>query len=95
MVCFKSIMLSKPQMCLDLTRSRHPSFDGDWALKRRDTRRFETTVTLGTPFGLMDSRRYRVLAATPFRLTRMGSRLALRPILIAAKAMLLMRLDTK
>ena len=59
MVCFKSIMLSKPQMCLDLTRSRHPSFDGDWALKRRDTRRFETTVTLGTPFGLMDSRRYR------------------------------------
>jgi hypothetical protein len=24
------------------------------------TRRFEKTVTLGTPFGLMDSRRYRV-----------------------------------
>ena len=47
-------------MRLDLKRSRHPSFDGDCALEPWHTRRFETTITLGTPFGLMDSRRYRV-----------------------------------
>jgi hypothetical protein len=72
MACFQSILLSKGQMSLDLTRSRHPSFDGDCALKPRDTLRFETTVTLSAPFGLMDSRRYRVLAAPSLKLTPLG-----------------------
>ena len=36
------------------TQSPSERCDGDCALNPRDTRRFVTTVTLGTPFGLMD-----------------------------------------
>jgi hypothetical protein len=46
----------------------------------RQTCRFETTFMLGTPFGLMDSRRYRRAYQTSLMLTRMGSCLGKLPV---------------
>jgi hypothetical protein len=63
MVCFKSIHVIE---AIDVPRlnAQSPSELG-WRLRveLRHARRFETTVTLGIPFGPMDSRRYRVLLA--------------------------------
>jgi hypothetical protein len=59
-VCFKSIVVSKPQMCFRLkTQSPSPL---EWRLRVEvgHACRFETTVKSGTPLSLMDSRRYRV-----------------------------------
>ena len=41
MVCFKAIMISKPQSCLASKRSRHQRSDGDCALRLGTPRRFE------------------------------------------------------
>jgi hypothetical protein len=59
MVRLEFMMVSKPQVCLG-SKSQSPSTLG-WRLgvEVRHTRRFEIAFTLGTRFGLMDSRRYR------------------------------------
>ena len=71
MVCFRSIIGSKPRMSLS-SKTQSPSTLG-WRLRVlvRHIGRVDTTVRPGTPISLTDSRRYRETLAI-LKLTRMG-----------------------
>jgi hypothetical protein len=73
-VRFKSIMVSKPQVCLASKLSRHQRSDGDCALRLSTPVSSKTTITLCTPLGLMDSRQYRDWSHVLLMSTRMRVR---------------------
>jgi hypothetical protein len=59
MVCLAQYKTEATEHALTPRAVAIPALGWRLRVEPTQTRRFETTVTLGTPFGLMDSRRYR------------------------------------